>query len=165
MITSRIPAAIDYLVTTFQAAATLGLATPPVTVLDGTVVTADAGPLALWVGTGDINPSSGAPQSASSRQAWQPGMGRTNRAEQITIYCTAQASSGSDDVRTLRVAAAAIVAAAEALVSADPSLGGTLPGCKDAVVATADWRQGPTPRGMGVQVMFTIDASAIVSTS
>lgn len=161
MTASRVPQVIDYLVTLFQAAATLGQATPSVDVIDGPKVTADPGPLALWVGVDDISPGA-TPAAATSTQQWQQGLGRTMRVETLSVHCVAQAWSGNDDVRTLRVAAAAIVSAAEDLVRADPSLGGTLPGVKDAGVTQADWRQGPTARGMAAQIIFTIDASAII---
>lgn len=164
MTTSRVPAVIDYLVGLFQGAATLGLATPPVTILDGPVVTADPGPLALWVGADDIDPGTTPPTAASSTQQWQRGLGHTGRAEALSVNCVAQAWSGNDDVRTLRVAAAAIVSAAEDLVRGDPSLGGTLPGTRDAAVTGAEWRQGPTTRGMAVRVTFTIAAAATIGT-
>jgi hypothetical protein len=167
MTTSRVPQVIDYLVTLFQDAATLGQATSPVNVLDGPVVTADPGPLTLWVGVDDIDPSNTGPLAASSSQQWQPGLGRADRTETLSVYCTAQAWSGSDDVRVLRVAACAISAAAEDLVRADPSLGGTLPGVTDAVVTAGELRQGPElsgGRGMAARVTFTIDATAIIGT-
>lgn len=157
--TSRIPAAIDYLVALFQGAATLGQATPPVSVIDGPAVTADPGLLALWVGVGDIDPATGAPVTASSTQQWA-ALGRMARNEQLTIYCTAQAWSGSDDVRTLRVAAAAIVSAVEDLVRGDASLGGVVSTPGNAAVTAANWQQGPTQRGMAARVTFEITAQA-----
>jgi hypothetical protein len=163
--TSRVPAAIDYLVALFTAAPTLGQAVPPVNVIDGPKVTADPGPLALWVGVDDItNPS---PAAATSVQAWQPGLGRNVRQEALAVHCVAQAWSGDDDVRSMRIAADGIVGAAEDLIRADPTLGGTLPGSKDAGVTTADLQQGPAlagGRGMAVRVLFTIEATAITAT-
>lgn len=164
-LTTRVPPAIAYLVATFTAAPTLGgpvvngNQTGLVQVLDGPVVTADPGPLTLWVGVDDI--ASGAPAAASSVQQWQPGLGRTNRTEVLSIHHVAQAWSGSDDVAVLRAATAGIMAAVEDLVHADPSLGGTLRGAHSAVVSAAEWRQGPTQRGMAVRVMFSINATAI----
>jgi len=159
--TSRVPAVIDYLVTTFQAAATLGQATPPVTVIDGPAVTADPGPLALWVGADDIE--SATPAAADSTQDWA-ALGHQARNEQLAIHCTAQAWSGDDDVRSLRLAAAAIVSAVEDLVRNDSSLGGTVSIPGNAAVTSAQWLQGPAlagqNRGMAARVSFDITAKA-----
>jgi hypothetical protein len=158
--TSRVPAVIDYLVATFNAAATLGQASTPVTVIDGPAVTADPGPLALWVGVDGIDPN-GNPMPTAATSIQSRGnladLGGQTRNETISVPCVALAQGGTDDVRALRVAVAGIVAAVDALVRADPKLGGnvisTMPG-----VAAAQWRQGPSPRGMAAQVTFTIDA-------
>jgi len=164
--TTRVPQVIDYLVGLFQGAATLGKAAPPVNVIDGPKVTADPGPLALWVGVDDIDAvTAGAlPAAAASAQQWQQGLGRSNRVETVEVPCTAQAWSGSDDVRVLRVAAAGIVSAVEDLLRGDPGLGGTTPGVKDAGVTGCDWQQGPTGRGMAVRAVFTIGATALIGT-
>lgn len=156
--TSRIPAVIDYLVSACTAAATIGAATPPVSVIDGPMVTADPGPLALWIGVDDIDPGA-TPAAASGSQDWA-GLGRMARNEQLTIHCVAQAWSGNDDVRSLRVAAAGIVSAVEDLVRADVSLGGTVSTPGNAGVTAAEWRQGPSTRGMAVRVVFEITAQA-----
>jgi hypothetical protein len=161
MATSRVPQAISYLVALFQNAATLGQATPRVTVIDGPAVTGDPGPLALWVGVDSIDQGT-APAAASSSQQWQAGLDRSTREETLSVFCTAQAQSGSDDIATLRASAAAIMSAAEALVRGDPSLGGLLAGTADAAVTAAEWRQGPTQQGMAARVTFTIDATAFI---
>jgi hypothetical protein len=162
--TSRVPQVIDYLVILFQAAAALGQATPPVNVIDGPKVTADPGPLALWVGVDDIDAvAAGAlPAAAASTQQWMGGLGRGNRTEAVEVHCTAQAWSGSDDVRALRVAVAGIVSAVEDVLRGDPGLGGMTPGVKDAAVTGCDWRQGPTGRGMAARAVFTIAVTAII---
>ncbi len=164
--TSRVPAVLDYLVTLFQGAATLGQAVPPVNVIDGPKVTADPGPLALWVGVDDIDAvTAGAfPAAATSTEQWQPGLGRTNRTESIEVHCTAQAWSGSDDIRALRVAVAGIISAVEDLLRSDPGLGGTTPGSKDAGVTACDWRQGPSGQGMAARAVFMIGATALIGT-
>lgn len=158
-ITSRVPAAIDYLVPLFAGAATLGQATPPINVIDGPGVTADPGPLALWVGVSDIDPGAGLKDTASSAQQWA-GLGRMARNEDLTVYCVAQAQSGSDDVRVLRLAVAAIVTAVENLVRGDASLGGVVSTPGNAGVTSAQWQQGPTPRGMAARVTLEITAQA-----
>jgi len=160
MTTSRIPAVIDYLVALFQGASTLGHASPPVNVIDGPAITADPGPLALWVGVSDIDAANGAPDAAAGRQEWA-GLGRMARKEELTVYCTAQAASGADDVRAMRVSCAAIVAACEDLVRGDASLGGVVSTPGNAAVTATAWRQGPQlsgQAGMAVRVTFEITA-------
>jgi hypothetical protein len=168
MTTSRIPAAIDYLVTLFRGAVTLGgpvvngQQTGPVTVHDGADVTAEAGALALWVGVDDIDPAAGAPEAASATQSWA-GLGRMARNEELAIYCVAQAIGGGDDVRSLRLSCAGIVAAVEDLVRADASLGGVVSTPGNAGVTATRWRQGPQltgDAGMAVRVTVEITAAA-----
>jgi hypothetical protein len=162
MASSQVPAVITYLVTTFTSAGTLGQANPAVNVIDGPMVTADPGPLALWVGVDDItteNPS--AATSAQERAGIGADLGGQHRTENLSIHCTAQAQGGSNDVPGLRAMAAGITSAVEDLIRADPRLGGlaklTTPG-----VNGMEWRQGPaaTPYAMAVRVSFTIDAQA-----
>lgn len=163
-VTSRVPAAIDYLVSLFQNAVTLGgplvngQQTGPVNVIDGPKVTADPGPLALWVGVDDISPGA-TPRAATSTQQWA-ALGRMGRNEDLAIPCTAQAQSGGDDVQTLRLAAAAVMSAVEDLVRNDASLGGTVNVPGNAAVTSAEWRQGPTAKGMRAWVVFEITAKA-----
>lgn len=154
---SRVPAVIDYLVATFQAAATLGQATPPVLVLDGPAVLADPAPLSLWVGVDDPD-SATAPVAASSTQdrGDMADMGGLARNEQLSIHCTAQAWSGTEDVKTVRVSAAGIVAAVEALLITDQHLGGNLL-LTDPGVTGAEWRQMASTVGPMVRITFTID--------
>lgn len=159
MATTRVPQMIAALVAAFTAAPALGAADPPVPVIDGPKVTGDTGPLALWVGVDDI--ATATPISANSEQQWMPGGGRRGRTEQLSVHCTIQAKSGSDDIAPLRAQAAAVLAAAEAVLRADPSLGGVLPN-QDAAVTGAEWRQYPTSPGMAVRVMFTISATVIL---
>ncbi len=116
-VTSRIPALIDYLVSLFQNAVTLGQAVPPVTVFDGPATTELDPGLALYVGLSDPdNPA--AELAAHSVQSWG-AIGRLGRDEMITVHCCAQAWAGTDDMRTVRVAATGITAAVEALMQAD----------------------------------------------
>jgi hypothetical protein len=160
--TTRVPQVLSYLVAAFTAAPALGGATPPVLVYDGPKVTGETGPLALWVGVDDIDTLT--PVSANSEQEWMPGAGRAGRMEQLSVHCTLQAKSGSDDVPSLRARVADALAAVEGVLRADPSLGGTTPGVKNAGVTSAEWRQYPLPPGMAVRVMFTIGTSAIIGT-
>ncbi len=116
-VTSRVPALIDYLVNLFTTAATLGAATPAVTVLDGTATTALDPGLELYVGLTDPD-LAGAEPAAESVQDWA-AIGRLGRSETITIHCCAQAWAGTDPVASQRVAAYGIVAAVEAVMQAD----------------------------------------------
>lgn len=118
-ITSRVPALIDYLVPLFANASTLGAAPAPgtVTVFDGPPTTELDPPLALYVGLSDPD-NPGAEPAGDSAQSWG-GLGRLARNETSTIHCCAQAWSGVDDIRTVRVAAYGIVSAVEVLMQSD----------------------------------------------
>jgi hypothetical protein len=116
-VTSRIPALIDYLVALFTSAATLGQATPPVTVYDGPATTGLDAPLKLFIGLADPD-SDAAEPAADSTQEWA-ALGRLGRNETITIHCCAEAWAGTDDLKTVRVAVTGIVAAVEAVLQAD----------------------------------------------
>lgn len=124
-ITSRIPALIDYLVALFTSASTLGAATPPVVIFDGPTTTKNPAPLQLYVGLSDPD-SNAAEQAGESEQAWA-AIGRRGRDETVTIHCAALAWSGTDDMKTVRLAATGIVAAVETLMQADTtSFGGNV---------------------------------------
>src|SRR5882724_3429008 len=112
-VTSRVPALLDYLVTLFTNAATLGAAADPakVTVYDGPPTT-DLDPfLKLFVGWTDPD-SDSSESGAESQQEWA-ALGRMARNETVTIHCCAEAWSGVDDAHTVRVACTGITAAAE----------------------------------------------------
>jgi hypothetical protein len=150
--TSRIGPLIDYLVNAFTAAATLGAATPPVLVFDGPVVTAAPAQLALYVGVDDVFTDQ-APISATSEQIRQ---GLANkRQETITIHCAAVAWAGTDDSRTVRQQAFAILAAAEDLIRLNGdnfggNAGAALPGVSGITL------QQSTADGSTAQVAFQV---------
>ena len=116
-VTSRLPALIDYLVNLFTADPTLGTATPPVTVYDGPPTTALDAPLKLYVGLSDPD-NPGVEPAGESLQQWA-ALGRRGRDEMVTIHCCAEAWSGDDSIRGVRLSATGIVAAVEALMQAD----------------------------------------------
>lgn len=121
-ITSRVPALIDYLVSLFTNASTLGAASPPVTIYDGPPTTAFDAPLKLYVGWTDPD-AEGGESGAESEQDWA-SLGRRARDEIVTIHCCAEAWSGASelsDVKTMRTAATGITAAVEVLMQADTS--------------------------------------------
>jgi hypothetical protein len=154
---SRIPSVLDYLVATFTAAPALGAATPPVTVYDGPVTTADAPGLVLWVGLDDPD-SAQAPLAAASDRQWS-GLG--GQSELITIYCAAESWTGVDDIRTERVAAYGIVAAAATLVRADVTQFGGNGLLADPGVTGDALRQNNTDRGGQARVTFEIILKAL----
>ncbi len=153
-ITSRVPPLLDYLVTLFQAAATIGLATPPVTVFDGPQTTGLDPPLALWVGLPDPD-NTAAETAADFTQTWA-AMGRLGRDEIITIHCCAQAWSGVDDIKTVRLAVTGITSAVEVLMQADVTqFGGNVlypaPG-----FASGSLTQNNTPDGVIARIPFDL---------
>ena len=116
-VTSRVPALIDYLVSLFQTAATIGLATPPVTVYDGPPTTMLDAPLKLYVGLSDPD-NEAAEEAASFTQEWA-ALGRLGRNETSVIHCCAEAWAGTDDLKTVRTSVYGITAAVETLMQAD----------------------------------------------
>lgn len=118
-VTSRIPALVDYLVTLFTNAATLGAATPAVAILDGPAVTELDSPLKLYVGwTDPDNISETGEVGADSQQTWG-AIGRFGRNETVTIHCCAEAWSGTDSIQAMRLAVTGVTAAVETLMQAD----------------------------------------------
>jgi hypothetical protein len=152
--TSRIPALIDYLVALFTNATTLGQATPPVTVLDGPAVTGLDAPLKLFVGLSDPeNPS--AERAAESTQEWA-ALGRLGRNEEITIHCCAEAWAGTDDLKTVRVAATGIVASAEQVLQADTTQFGGNVLFPDPGITGLALLQNTTQQGAVARVAFDL---------
>jgi len=148
-VTSRIPALIDYLVTLFTAAATLGQATPPVTVFDGPPATGLDAPLKLFVGLADPD-NPGAEAAAESQQDWS-ALGRLGRDETVTIHCCAEAWAGTDDMKTVRAAATGIAAAVEQVMQADTTqFGGNVlypaPGITSLALLQNNTQQGAVAR-------------------
>ena len=152
MSTSKVPALIDYLVAEFQGAATLGAASPPVAVYDGPVVTAAPAQLVLYVGLQD--PDSNDVQAAATFTQQREDMGTVTRGETTTVNCVAEAWSGADTVSAVRTAAFGIVAAVEALVRADNTMGGL--GFQAPGVAAGELLQNNTDAGAIARVPFTI---------
>lgn len=118
-VTSRGPAMLTYLVSLFTSAATLGAATPPVTVYDGPAVTELDPPLKLYVGLNDPD-AAGGENAYDSNQSWA-SLGRLARNEDLTIHCCSEAWSGADDIPAVRASCTAITAAVEVLMQSDTS--------------------------------------------
>jgi hypothetical protein len=159
MVTSRVPAVLDYLVTACTASAQLGASTTaPVTVYDGPPTTALNAPLSLYVGLTDPD-SEGGEVAADTAQAWA-ALGHQARNEQVTVHCVAEAWSGTDDIRTVRLAAYGITAAVEDIVRNDSSLGGTVTVPGNAAVTAMTLAQNNTDRGAIARISFEITAQA-----
>ena len=151
---SKVPALIDYLVALFTNAATLGAATPPVAVYDGPVTTASADKLILWVGLAD--PDSIPPQPGATFEQSRADMGSLTRDEVSVIRCAAEAWAGTDDLKTVRVAAFAIHAAADALVRADTSQFGGNAALAAPGITGGELLQDNTQQGAVARVVFQI---------
>lgn len=158
--TSRIPAAIDWLVATFTAAPTLGKADPPVLVLDGPTPEVNAAaPRLLWVGVDDVD-ADYAPTGATSTQTWR-GLGRMHKDEQLSIPCVARAYTGESSLAVARGDAFGILAAAEDIVRAHADLGGTVLVTLQGITGVR-LRQAPLTNGAVAEVAFVIDAKALI---
>ena len=153
-VTSRVPALLDYLINLFTTAATLGAATPAVTIFDGPATTELDPPLALYVGLLDPD-NTGAEPAAESMQDWA-AIGRLGRNETITIHCCAQAWAGTDPAQSQRVAAYGIVAAVETIMQADSTqFGGNVLYPSPGITALA-LTQNNTTIGAIVRVAFDL---------
>jgi hypothetical protein len=153
-VTSRIPALLDYLVTLFQGSALLGQAVPPVTVYDGPPTTALDDKLALYVGLADPD-NEGAEAAADSQQEWG-AIGRLGRNETVTVHCCAEAWSGTDDMRTVRVSATGIVAAVEQVMQADTTQFGGNALFPDPGITALALLQNNTQTGAIARVAFDL---------
>ena len=116
-VTSRLPALLTYLVNLFTNDATIGQATPPVSVFDGPPTTALDAPLKLYVGLTDPDTDAAEP-AGESQQQWA-ALGRRGRDETVTIHCVAEAWSGDDSISVVRASVMGVVAAVETLLQAD----------------------------------------------
>jgi hypothetical protein len=146
---SKVPALIDWLTAAFTTSPALGAAVPPVAVYDGPATTSANDKLLLWVGLQDPG-SPGFVEAATFEQA-RSDLGQATRDEISIIRCTAEAWSGADDVRTVRVAAFGIVAAAEAIIRGDlTNFGGNAalaaPGVTGGVLLQNNTQQGAVAR-------------------
>lgn len=119
MPTSITFALIDRLV----AVLTAGL--PGIRVVDGDVVSGDAGD---YLAVGWEDPDSDRSTSATAQQSWN-GLGAKSRRESGSVTCLALSWNGeSNGLKAARAAVQATAAAVENLLRADPNLGGTVPG-------------------------------------
>lgn len=153
-VTSRIPALIDYLVNLFTNDPTIGLATPPVTVFDGTPTTLLDAPLKLYVGLNDPD-NEGLQPAGESVQEWA-ALGRRGRNETSTIHLCAEAWSGSDTIQAQRLLCAGIVAAVETLMQADTTQFGGNVVFPDPGAQQFAWSQNNTTGGAVARCAFDL---------
>ena len=151
---SKVPALIDWLVNAFTIAPTLGAAVPPVAVYDGPVTTDAADKLILWVGLAD--PDTVPPQPAATFEQSRADMGSLTRDEVSVIRCAAEAWAGTDDMKTVRVAAFGIHAAADAIVRADTSQFGGNAALAAPGITGGELLQDNTQQGAVARVVFQI---------
>jgi hypothetical protein len=140
--TSRIPAVIDALVSTFAAAL------PNVQVFDGPWITVPDSDY-LTVGW------TPAFETATGQQTWA-GLGNKARDEQIDVPCYCDSFSGATTVSDRRNAAFAMFAAAETAIRNDPTLGGVIPNPGWAQIGTYNDRTEQTEAGVEVGVVFHV---------
>ena len=161
MTTSRAPALIDWLVSAFTSAATLGAATPSVTVYDGPPTTLFDAALALYVGVDDALSAGTVPTAATSDQSRQ-GLSAQKRQELITVHCAAVVWFGTDDMKTVRTAAFGILAAVEDLVRTDITGFGGNAGLADPGVSGIVLAQNNTQQGAVAQAAFSITIKSYI---
>lgn len=151
--TSRVPALIAQLVTQLDAAL-------DVPVSDGPKIGGDADPAWLEIGVDDPELGGGGGLTAASSRIEWTGLGAKSRNEHITVLCAAWAWTGEDLVSVPRATAYDLVAAVEAALFADPSLGGV---ALFGGVNELTLRQGLTEQGATAAVLFQVEAKARLS--
>ena len=158
--TSQVPAVTDYLVTTCQNSVLLGLANPPVTVLDGPDVTADirVQQQLLWIG---YNPLAADAEAATATQMWPIMDHARTLDEDGEILCAAEFWTGTTTMKTARDGCASIVGSVATLLRGDPSGGGPGDTSMGALVFWSrisewSWRQQQGPDGTSVLCVFKI---------
>jgi hypothetical protein len=159
--TSAVPDVIGYLVDLFTADATLGAASPPVTIRCGPQLSGDFPQLALFVAVDDPTAMLRGDNitGAVSNQVWV-GPGARKRDEQLSVHCTAEAWSGEVNARAAMLSVYGILSAVEVLLHTNVYLGGAsqvveLPG---STGHTLRWLQGEG--GLAAHIQFRIDVKA-----
>ncbi|WP_418059944.1 hypothetical protein [Pimelobacter simplex] len=119
MVTSITFALIDRLIDV------LATGLPGVRVLDGDVVSGDAGD---YLAVGWEDPDSDRSTSATAQQGWN-GLGAKSRRESGSVTCLALSWNGDPaGLKAARDAVQAMTATVENLLRAEPNLGGIVPG-------------------------------------
>lgn len=148
MNTSRIPAAVDQLVTTTRAAL------PSIDVFDGPGLTDAAPASAVFIGVSESEPR--AEQASSQAEQRWATTGKT-RDETFTIRCLAVARDGDGDVKAARDLAFAHVAAVETAIRTDPAMADVI---LYAAVQVTRHTTAHTASGAKVCVFFDVTCRA-----
>lgn len=141
MSTSRIPAAVEALVSIFDAATTA-------TVIDGRWVRVPDGDYLTVGWTPDD-------EGSSATQDWV-GLGNRARNEMIDIPCYIDSFSGDTTTASRRNAAFGVLASCEDAVRADPTLGGVVPQPGWAQIGSYRERIEQVEKGLAVGVVFHV---------
>lgn len=157
--TSRIPAAIDALVSLLTAA--IGTTT---NVVDGPPLAWDAISSAAFAVAEDrwlfIGATPDGDDGAEGAQDFNAA-GAVSRDETFLIHCTAYVFGGDQVVKTRRDDAFGIVAAVEQAIRVDPSLGQTV--LYSRVAAVTNYRPAQTEDGSDATVIFAVACRAYLS--
>lgn len=150
MANSRIPEAIDALVSRLQAASGLSDAT----VFDGPKLSGAAPQRMVFVGyDGSGDPDSGFTVGTADQQ-WR-GIGAKARRETPSIVCACVVNAGDRSVKSARDAVFELFGEVEGEIVAEPSLG--LPPPSIAVISSVVHTMVPTQRGLQSRITFQID--------
>ena len=153
---SKIPQVIDYLLA--QAAAAQATTLADVTIHDGPPAVQPPGTNKhLVIGGEWTTPELSRPAATGSQET---SMGNRSRNETIAVTCQARSAWGAVEMVTRRAEAFAIVAAVEALIVADPTLGGLT--YADAKVGSVDEVRQIQQSGAGCIVSFMVMATALL---
>jgi hypothetical protein len=166
-LTSRVPDVIDWLVSAAQNSPQLGAATPAVTVIDGPPPTTDTYSELLHLYIGDVPSSDEA--AATAAQTWPVLDHARTRDEDGDVTLTADAWSGSSNMKAVRDQAKAIIAAVELLLRGDGRTGpgdATMGGLVmwSGVDGPYTWSQRQTQEGPGCTVTFRVVYRARLTT-
>lgn len=163
MTTSRVPAAIDALVSTLRASLGSGATVvdgPPLDWDDLTLPESQTAAYTnrlkyLFVGAGPDSDT-----AASGGQDFNAA-GAVSRDETFAIECVVYVRSGNDDIKARRDEAFTLLAAAETALRTDPSLGGAV--LYSRVAALSDVLQRQTRQGSDCVISFTVACRAYLS--
>lgn len=153
---SKIPLIIDYVLA--QCAAAQATTLVDVTIHDGPPATQPPGTNKhLVIGGEWTTPDLSRPAATGVQE---PSIGNRSRNETVSIVCQARSGWGDAPMASRRTEAFGIVAAVEAFLVADPTLGGLSYG--DARVGSVDEVRQIQQSGAGCVVSFTITATALL---
>ena len=160
---SRVPALIDWLVSAFQNAPALQALLVPalptqaaqaVVTYDGPVANDQDAKFVIWVGVTD--PMNLAAEPAATFTQTRADLGNLTRDEQSEIHCVAADWTGSNDFRTARLNASAILAAAETIIRSDTTQFGGNAALAAPGVSAGDLMQNTTQQGGVAWIPFTV---------